>query len=686
VPSDPLSILKTVYGYDAFRGRQREVIEHVIAGNHAFVLMPTGGGKSLCYQIPAIARPGTGLVVSPLIALMEDQVAALGQAGVKAAALNSRLWGTEKDLLWRDIEAGALDLLYVAPETLLKNLDRLKSAHLCLIAIDEAHCVSQWGHDFRPEYRALDCLADIFPDLPRIALTATADAPTRTEIVQHLKIGAQNSFVSGFDRPNIRYCAAEKMSTTQQMLRFLELRRGESGIVYCLSKRKTEEVAATLNAHGHTALPYHAGMEMTTREKNQRRFQHEQGLIMAATIAFGMGIDKPDVRFVLHVDMPASIEAYYQETGRAGRDGLPAEALMLYGAEDIALRRRFIDESGASEARKRMERRKLDALLGFAESCRCRRQVLLRYFGDDCQPCGNCDVCLDPPKTFDGRVAAQKLLSCIYRSGERFGQAHVISVLLGEPDARIERLGHDKLSTFGIGTEHDRNAWRSIIRQLVAHGLIAVDVAGHGGLSISPAGRQFLREKPPLSLRVLKRARPERKAVRREAREAVPAADRALFEKLRAKRLELAKAENVPPYVIFHDKTLAEMAARYPRSVAELAGILGVGEVKLARFGQAFLEIIKAHEMRPRENVRPDAAPPRSALPSSTHEERLQTIKQAHPRAYEKWTQEEDAELLSLHAAGTPLSKLATHFRRQPSAIRSRLGNLSPESDPEQSI
>ena len=681
VPADPLSILKTVYGYDAFRGRQREVIEHVIAGNNAFVLMPTGGGKSLCYQIPALVRPGIGVVVSPLIALMEDQVAALRQAGVKAAALNSRLWGAERDLLWRDIERGGLDLLYMAPETLLKNLDRLKSAQLSLIAIDEAHCVSQWGHDFRPEYRALDCIADIFPDLPRMALTATADAPTRAEIVEHLQIGARNSFISGFDRPNIRYGAAGKTGTTQQMLRFLEPRRGESGIVYCLSKRKTEEVAATLNAHGATALPYHAGMEMKARDQNQRRFQHEQGVIIVATIAFGMGIDKPDVRFVLHLDMPASIEAYYQETGRAGRDGLPAEVLMLYGANDIALRRRFIDESEAPEARKRMEHRKLDALLGFAESSQCRRQVLLRYFGDDCHPCGNCDVCLDPPETFDGSIAAQKLLSCMYRTGERFGQAHVISVLLGEPDARIEHLGHDKLSTFGIGMEHDRNAWRSIVRQLVAHGLIAVDVAGHGGLSISPEGRQFLREKPALSLRVFKKAKSDRKAARREGSGAVAAGDRALFEKLRAKRLELAKAANVPPYVIFHDKTLVEMAARCPRSVAELAGIPGVGEAKLARYGQAFLEVINAHDVRAGEDIRANDAPPPSTLSSSAHDERLQTIKQGHARAYEKWTQDEDAELLSLYAAGTPLSQLATHFRRQPSAIRSRLAKLSPESD-----
>jgi ATP-dependent DNA helicase RecQ len=600
MPADPLSILKTVFGYDTFRGRQQDIIEHVIASNHAFVLMPTGGGKSLCYQIPALARPGIGLVISPLIALMEDQVAALRQAGVKAAALNSRLWGAEKDLLWRDIERGELDILYMAPETLLRsdNLDRLKSADLSLIAIDEAHCLSQWGHDFRPEYRALDCLADLFPRVPRIALTATADAPTRAEILEHLNIGAQDSFISGFDRPNIRYCAAEKTSTMQQTLRFLEPRRGESGIIYCLSKRKTEEVAATLNARGFTALPYHAGMEMKAREQNQRRFQHEQGLIMVATIAFGMGIDKPDVRFVLHVDLPASIEAFYQETGRAGRDGLPAETLMLYGAEDIALRRRFIDESDAPDARKRVERRKLDALLGFAESCQCRRQVLLRYFGDDCEACGNCDICLDPPETFDGSIAAQKLLSCIYRTGERFGQMHVVSVLLGELDERIRRLGHDKLSTFGIGKEHDRNAWRSIVRQLVAHALITVDVAGHGGLSISPKGRQFLREKPSLSLRALKKARPERKSAHRKTEQALPAADRALFEKLRAKRLELAKAQNVPPYVIFHDKTLAEMAMRRPRSVTELATIPGAGQVKLARYGEAFLKVINGHDVR----------------------------------------------------------------------------------------
>ncbi|MGJ4998751.1 DNA helicase RecQ [Bradyrhizobium sp. HKCCYLS3077] len=596
--ADPLSILKTVFGYDSFRGRQRDIVDHVIAGHNAFVLMPTGGGKSLCYQIPALARPGLGLVISPLIALMEDQVTALRQAGIKAAALNSRLWGAEKDLLWQDIDRGELDLLYMAPETLLKpeNIERLKSAQLSLIAIDEAHCVSQWGHDFRPEYRALDCLAELFPKIPRMALTATADAPTRAEIVEHLHIGENNSFIAGFDRPNIRYGAAEKVNSMQQMLAFLKSREGESGIVYCLSKRKTEEVAASLSEHGFPALPYHAGMEMKAREKNQRRFQLEQGLIMVATIAFGMGIDKPDVRFVVHADLPSSIEAYYQETGRAGRDGLPSETLMLYGAEDIALRRRFIDESDAPDARKRTERRKLDALLGFAETCQCRRQVLLRYFGDDCEPCGNCDICLDPPQTFDGTIAAQKLLSCIHRTGERFGQMHVIAVLLGERDERIERLGHDKLSTFGIGTEHDRNAWRSIVRQLVAHGLISVDIAGHGGLSISPEGRQFLRDKPQLSLRVLKKTRRDRKARERETAAAFPDIDRELFDKLRTKRMELAREQNVPPYVIFHDKTLAEMAARHPRTTAELAAIPGAGTVKLARYGDAFVAVINAHD------------------------------------------------------------------------------------------
>ncbi len=594
--ADPLHILKTVYGYDSFRGRQADIIAHVAAGGHAFVVMPTGGGKSLCYQIPALCRNGAGLIVSPLIALMEDQVSALAQAGVRAAALNSRLSEAEKERVWRDLESGALDLLYMAPETLLKSgtLNRLKTVSLSLIAIDEAHCLSQWGHDFRPEYRALDRLVGLFPETPRIALTATADAPTRDEIVAHLQIGEGNSFISGFDRPNIRYSVAAKQNPTRQMLAFLNARKGESGIVYCLSKRKTEDVAATLNEHGFTALAYHAGMEMKDRETNQRRFQHEQGVIMAATIAFGMGIDKPDVRFVLHMDLPSSIEAYYQETGRAGRDGLPAEALMLYGAKDISLRRMFIDQSEAPEPRKRTEHGKLEALLGFAETSQCRRRALLNYFGDDCEPCGNCDACLDPPETFDGAVAAQKFLSCIYRTGERFGGAHVISVLLGEADERIERLGHDRVSTFGIGKEHDRANWRSIMRQLVALGFVSADVAGHGGLSLSPKGRDFLRDKPALSLRAPRKTKREKRAKRAAA--GLAPAEAGLFEELRRKRLELAKAQKIPPYVIFHDRTLQEMARRRPRQREEFAALPGVGEAKLARYGDAFLEAINAYE------------------------------------------------------------------------------------------
>ncbi|SFZ85596.1 ATP-dependent DNA helicase RecQ [Devosia enhydra] len=591
-----LHILKSVFGYDAFRGLQGQVVDHVISGGNAFVLMPTGGGKSLCYQIPALARPGMGLVVSPLLALMADQVAALRQAGVKAAALNSDLPAEERSALWRDIYSGGLDLLYVAPETLLRPevLDRLARASLSLIAIDEAHCLSQWGHDFRPSYRQLDALVARFPDTPRIALTATADEPTRAEILAHLDIDAADAFVAGFDRPNIRYAIAEKDNPRAQLKAFLKDHEGESGIVYCLSKRKTEEIAAWLCDQGHDALCYHAGMEKADREANQLRFQRGEAVIMVATIAFGMGIDKPDVRFVVHVDLPGSIEAFYQETGRAGRDGLSSETLMLYGAEDIALRSRFIEESGAPDERKRMERQKLDALVGLAETAGCRRQALLAYFGDSCAPCGNCDTCAEPPGVFDGVVAAQKLLSAIYRTGERYGQAHVVDVLLGEKTDRIVALGHDKVSTFGIGAEHDKRTWRAILRQLIALRLVTVDIMGHGGLSISPSGWTFLRDKPELMLRVPppRRARRDRGAagIHPELAET----DRDLFQALRQKRSELARAQNLPPYVIFHDKTLIELAARRPASRAEMARVPGIGEAKLDRYGPAFLAVISS--------------------------------------------------------------------------------------------
>jgi ATP-dependent DNA helicase RecQ len=601
VTADPRHILKTVYGYDAFRGLQAEIVGHVTAGNNAFVLMPTGGGKSLCYQIPALARPGLGLIVSPLIALMADQVAALRQAGVKAAALNSDLLGDERRALWRDVSRGALDLLYVAPETLLlpEVLERLGQVPLSLIAIDEAHCLSHWGHDFRPSYRRLDALVALFPDTPRMALTATADAPTRSEILGHLKIADSDAFIAGFDRPNIRYAIQEKDNPRGQLKRFLRDHEGESGIVYCLSKRKTDETAEWLCAQGHDALPYHGGMDKAARAANQARFQRGEAVIMVATIAFGMGIDKPDVRFVAHVDLPGSIEAYYQETGRAGRDGLPADALMLYGMDDIALRGRFIEESEAPEQRKRMERQKLDALLGLAETAGCRRQALLSYFGDHCEPCGNCDTCAEPPKLFDGTIAAQKALSCIYRTGERFGQAYIVDVLMGAPDERIAKLGHDRVSTYGIGKEHDKRTWRAILRQLIALRLAAVDLAGHGGLSISEKGQQFLREKPTLMLRTPSAPRAGReKTSRNRTSIALPDGDRVLFQALREKRTEIARTQNVPPYVIFHDKTLIELAAARPASRAQMAAIPGVGDAKLARYGPAFLAVIAEHGSR----------------------------------------------------------------------------------------
>lgn len=593
--SAALEILKTVYGYDAFRGPQARIVEHVIAGNNAFVLMPTGGGKSLCYQIPAIVRPGMGLVVSPLLALMADQVTALRQAGVKAAALNSDLELDQRRALWRDIRSGALDLLYVAPETLARPdvLELLESVQLSLIAIDEAHCLSQWGHDFRPSYRQLDAVVARFSGVPRMALTATADEPTREEILAHLDIDEADAFIAGFDRPNIRYAIEEKDNPRAQLKEFLKRYEGESGIVYCLSKRRTEEIASWLQGLGYDALAYHAGMDKAAREANQMRFQHGEAVIMVATVAFGMGIDKPDVRFVAHVDLPGSIEAYYQETGRAGRDGLPSDTLMLYGSEDVALRSRFIEESEAPDQRKRMERQKLDALLGLAETARCRRQVLLSYFGDHCEPCGNCDTCTEPPKLFDGAIAAQKALSCIYRTGERFGQAYVVDVLLGAENDRIAQFGHDKISTFGIGKEHDNRTWRAILRQLIALRFIEVDLAGHGGLSIAPAGRDFLREKPPLMLRLPSPPRARRgKVARSNTQSAILEADNDLFQALRRKRTEIARLQNVPPYVIFHDKTLIELAAARPSSRGEMAGVPGVGEAKLDRYGPAFLSVI----------------------------------------------------------------------------------------------
>jgi len=594
---DPLDILKSVYGYKKFRGQQERIIRHVVEGNNAFVLMPTGGGKSLCYQIPALARPGMGLVVSPLIALMLDQVTALGEAGVRAAALNSDLDGDARRALWRQIQDGELDLLYVAPETLMRDatLEGLRNVPLSLVAVDEAHCLSQWGHDFRPHYRALGELGEIFPGTPRMALTATADAPTRTEIRTLLQIDEADCFVSGFDRPNIRYTITEKADPRRQLLAFLEEHGDESGIVYCLSKRKTEETAEWLCEQGYDAIAYHGGMDRGAREKAQHRFQREDGVIVVATIAFGMGIDKPDVRFVAHLDLPGSIEAYYQETGRAGRDGLPAEAMMLYGMGDVVQRNRFIEESDAPEQRKFVERQKLDALLGLAETGHCRRKALLNYFDDDCEPCGNCDTCLNPPEMFDATIPAQKILSCIYRSGERFGQAHIIDILLGSKNEKVLANGHDKLSTYGIGKDQPRRMWQDILRQIIALRLIATDRAGFGGLHLTEKGVQFLKERPTLMLRKPRPKPVTTESAARSKRSALPEKHEIVFQALREKRREIAREQNIPPYVIFHDKVLIEMATTRPASRAELSRIPGIGETKLDRYGPAFLSVIAEH-------------------------------------------------------------------------------------------
>ncbi len=593
-------LLKRVFGYDAFRGNQQAIVEHVTAGNDALVLMPTGGGKSLCYQVPALLREGCGIIVSPLIALMQDQVEALRQLGVRAEFLNSTLDAETANRVERELLAGELKLLYIAPERLLTGrfLSLLERSRIALFAIDEAHCVSQWGHDFRPEYRQLTVLHERWPHIPRVALTATADPPTQREIAERLDLDQARHFISSFDRPNIRYTVVQKDNAKRQLLDFLRGHRGEAGIIYCMSRRKVEETAEMLRGEGWDALPYHAGLPAEVRAENQRRFLREDGVVMCATIAFGMGIDKPDVRFVAHTDLPKSMEGYYQETGRAGRDGEAAEAWLCYGLGDVVLLKQMIEQGEAGEERKQLERSKLDHLLGYCESMQCRRQVLLAGFGETYpHACGNCDNCLTPPAAWDATVAAQKALSCVYRSGQRFGVGHLIDILRGGDSERIRQLGHDKLSTFGIGKDLDARGWRGVFRQLVAASLLEVDPEAHGGLRLTDASREVLKGRRQLMMRretTAPRGRGERdRSGSPRTGVAVQPEDLALFNALRGLRAELAREQNVPAFVIFHDSTLRNIAEQRPDSLDALGRVGGIGGSKLARYGQQLLEIVR---------------------------------------------------------------------------------------------
>lgn len=597
--SDPLHLLRSIFGFETYRNNQKAIIDHILAGGDALVLMPTGGGKSLCYQIPAMLRTGVGIVVSPLIALMQNQVEALLQLGVKAAALNSAVSLQEGLFIEHQFLRSELDLLYVAPERLLneKFLQLLDQAPIALFAIDEAHCVSQWGHDFRPEYMQLNILHERYPAVPRMALTATADQPTRHEIIQRLGLDQAKIFSTSFDRPNICYRTTLKTDTKKQLLNFLENEHPQdAGIVYCLTRKKVDETAQWLVAQGWEALPYHAGLDNRVRQENQKRFLQEEGIVMVATIAFGMGIDKSNVRFVAHMGLPKSLEAYYQETGRAGRDGLTANAWMLYAYQDVVFLRQMIAQSEADEQRKWIEQRKLDAILGFCETTACRRQVLLNYFGETLsQPCGNCDTCTHPVESWDATVAAQKALSCVYRTGQRFGAHYLIDVLLGNATDRIKSFRHNQVSTFGIGQELSKPKWLSVFRQLIAMGMLTVDVEGYGTLRLSANSRMVLRGEQ--SLRFREDPTPLKKSKTSSQTKPSPAwknsGDEDLWHNLKQCRLSLAQEQGVPPDVIFNDRTLEEMVEKKPKTLQELGNISGVGQVKQKRYGIAFLEVLE---------------------------------------------------------------------------------------------
>ncbi len=596
-----LHVLETVFGYSSFRGHQGEIVHHVAEGGDALVLMPTGGGKSLCYQVPALLREGTGVVISPLIALMQDQVDALAEVGVRAAFLNSTQSFDEALQIERRLRQGDLDLLYVAPERLMtpRCLDLLEASRIALFAIDEAHCVSQWGHDFRPEYIKLSVLHERFPQVPRIALTATADQQTREEIIHRLQLEDARQFVSSFDRPNIRYQIVEKANGRKQLLDFIKSAHPEdAGIVYCLSRKKVEETADFLRGEGIDALAYHAGMDYGQRTANQARFLREDRIVMVATIAFGMGIDKPDVRFVCHLDLPKSVEGYYQETGRAGRDGQPADAWMAYGLQDVVQQRRMIDESEADEAFKRVQGGKLDAMLSLCETLHCRRMRLLDYFGEQAGPCGNCDTCLTPPVSFDATVEVQKLLSTVYRVEQRFAPGHVIEVLRGIDGERVKQWRHDQLSVFGVGSDRGEAEWRAILRQVIALGMLTVDAENYSALKLTEAARPVLRGEQQVQLRRYQKPEKAKRSSQRSGfvETDLSSEEQALFEKLRWWRVETAREHNVPAYVIFHDATMREIAKARPQSLDDLRHVTGVGEKKLETYGAQIIALIAGME------------------------------------------------------------------------------------------